>query len=36
VRRGRQSEAFNQWLQLEANRQLRNTPLYAEKTAGKK
>jgi parvulin-like peptidyl-prolyl isomerase len=35
VRRGRQSEAFNQWLQLEANRQLRNTPLYSQKAAAK-
>jgi len=31
-RRQRESEAFNQWLGLEANRQLRNTPVYAELT----
>ena len=30
VRRGRQNEAFNLWLQTEANRELRNTPIYAE------
>ena len=30
VRRGRQNEAFNLWLQNEANRELRNTPVYAE------
>jgi peptidyl-prolyl cis-trans isomerase D len=35
VRRARQSEAFNQWLQLEANRQLRTTPLYTQKAAAK-
>jgi hypothetical protein len=28
VRRGRQNEAFNLWLQGEANRELRNTPIY--------
>ena len=27
-RRGRQSEAFDQWVNLEANRQLRNTPVF--------
>ncbi|MGA2240642.1 MAG: SurA N-terminal domain-containing protein [Verrucomicrobiota bacterium] len=27
-RRGRQNEAFNQWVSLEANRQLRNTPVF--------
>jgi hypothetical protein len=30
VRRGRQNEAFNAWLQSEANRELRNTPVYSE------
>ncbi len=30
VRRARQNEAFNLWLQNEANRELRNTPVYAE------
>ena len=35
VRRGRQSEAFNIWLQAEASRELRNTPVYAELTGGK-
>ena len=30
VRRGRQNEAFNAWLQAEANRELRNTPVYTE------
>jgi len=34
IRRGRQNEAFNLWLQAEANRELRNTPIYAE-LAGK-
>ena len=29
IRRGRQNEAFNLWLQAEANRELRNTPVYA-------
>ena len=28
LRRARESEVFNQWLQTEANRQLRNTPVY--------
>ena len=32
VRRARQNEAFNLWLQSEANRELRNTPVYAELT----
>ena len=32
VRRARQNEAFNLWLQNEANRELRNTPVYAELT----
>ena len=27
LRRERENEAFNQWLQIEANRQLRTTPL---------
>ena len=30
VRRARQNEAFNLWLQGEANRELRNTPVYQE------
>lgn len=30
VRRGRQNQAFNEWLQQEANRELRTTPFYAE------
>jgi len=34
VRRARQSEAFNLWLQGEANRELRDTPFYAKATAG--
>ena len=28
LRRAKQNEAFNQWLQVEANRELRNTPAY--------
>ena len=36
VRRGRENEAFNRWLQAEANRELRNTPVYAELMGGKK
>ena len=35
VRRGRENEAFNLWLQTEANRELRNTPVYAEMSGGK-
>jgi hypothetical protein len=27
-RRGRQNEAFNQWVNIEANRQLRTTPVF--------
>jgi hypothetical protein len=34
IRRSRQSEAFNLWLQGEANRELRNTPFFAKMTAG--
>ena len=34
VRRGRQNEAFNLWLQGEANRELRNTPVYQQMAAG--
>ncbi len=30
LRRERESEAFNQWLQAEANRQLRNTPVFSQ------
>jgi hypothetical protein len=40
VRRGRQNEAFNLWLESEANRELRSTPVFAElmgdKTSAKK
>jgi len=34
VRRGRQSEAFNLWLQGEANRELRNTPFFQKQATG--
>jgi SurA N-terminal domain len=34
VRRGRQSEAFNLWLQGQANRELRNTPFFEKMAAG--
>ena len=34
VRRARQNEAFNLWLQSEANRELRDTPFYQKQTAG--
>ena len=30
LRRAQQNEAFNEWLQFEANRQLRNTPVFGE------
>ena len=33
LRRARQNEAFNEWLQLEANRQLRYTPVFNQQTA---
>lgn len=33
LRRERQSEAFNSWLQSEAGRELRNTPVFAERAA---
>ena len=33
LRRERESEAFNQWLQAEANRQLRNTPVFSQQAA---
>ena len=33
VRRARQTEAFNLWLQAEANRELRNTPFFEKMTA---
>jgi hypothetical protein len=36
VRRGRQNEAFNLWLQGEANRELRNTPVYQQQAAAAK
>jgi SurA N-terminal domain len=37
LRRGRESEVFNQWVQTEANRQLRTTPVYQQQaTAGAK
>lgn len=32
LRRARQNQAFNEWLQLEANRQLRNTPVFSQTT----
>jgi len=35
MRRNRQMEAFNLWLQAEANRELRNTPVYSEMAGGK-
>jgi hypothetical protein len=35
VRRNQENEAFNLWLQAEANRELRNTPVYAELTGEK-
>jgi hypothetical protein len=35
VRRNRENEAFNLWLQTEANRELKNTPVYQELAAGK-
>ena len=35
MRRGRENEAFNLWLQTEANRELRNTPVYQELAGGK-
>ncbi len=34
VRRARQNEAFNLWLQAEANRELRDTPFYQKMAAG--
>jgi hypothetical protein len=34
VRRTRTSEAFNRWLQIEANRELRNTPFFQKMQAG--
>ncbi len=34
VRHGRQTEAFNIWLQGEANRELRNTPIYQQQPTG--
>ena len=33
LRRQRESELFNQWVQTEANRQLRNTPVFAQQAA---
>ena len=33
LRRERQNEAFGQWVNLEANRQLRNTPAFHKQTA---
>ncbi|HZI31590.1 MAG TPA: hypothetical protein VFF11_04570, partial [Candidatus Binatia bacterium] len=35
VRRARQNEAFNIWLQAEANRELQDTPFYKKETAAK-
>jgi hypothetical protein len=34
VRRGRQNEAFNLWLQTEANREFRTTPIYQQMMSG--
>jgi len=34
LRRSKQNEAFDEWLQLEANRELRNTPVFYQQTAG--
>jgi hypothetical protein len=34
VRHGRENEAFNLWVQTEANHELRNTPVYQEVAAG--
>jgi hypothetical protein len=36
LRRQRESEVFNQWLQAEANRQLRDTPVYRQQAAAAK
>ena len=33
LRRAQQNDAFNEWLQIEANRELRNTPAYQPQTA---
>jgi hypothetical protein len=35
LRRGRENEAFSIWLQLEENRELRNTPVFDELTGHK-
>ena len=35
VRRARQNQAFNEWLQSEAGHELRDTPVYAEMTGGR-
>jgi hypothetical protein len=34
LRRARESEAFNQWVQSEANRQLRTTPAFTQQATG--
>jgi hypothetical protein len=34
LRRGRQNEAFSEWVNLEANRQLRNTPVFQQFKSG--
>jgi hypothetical protein len=34
LRRERQNEAFQSWLGAEANRELRDTPVYAQQAAG--
>jgi hypothetical protein len=34
LRRARESEAFNQWIQTEANRELRTTPAFNQPAAG--
>lgn len=33
LRHAQQNQAFNEWLQIEANRELRNTPAYQSQTA---
>jgi ribosomal protein L39E len=34
LRRGRQNEAFTQWVNVEANRQLRTTPIFQQLKSG--
>jgi hypothetical protein len=33
LRRARENEAFNEWVQTEAGRELRNTPVYKQQAA---